>query len=128
MARIANINLPNNKRIVIALTAIFGVGPTLSLSAINKAGINKDKKTKDLTDDEVNKLRLIIEKEYNIEGELKREISSNIKRLKEVGSYRGSRHAKNLPMRGQRTKTNARTRKGKKKFAGSGKKSKGQKT
>lgn len=128
MARIANINLPSNKRIEIALTAIFGVGPTLSLAAIKKAGVDKDKKTKDLTDDEVNKLRLIIEKEYRIEGELKREISSNIKRLKEVGSYRGSRHARNLPMHGQRTKTNARTRKGKKKSVGSGKKAKGQKT
>lgn len=128
MARIANINLPNNKRIEVALTAIFGVGPTLSLSAIKKAGVDKDKKTKDLTDDEVNKLRTIIEKEYNIEGELKREISSNIKRLKEVGSYRGNRHARNLPLRGQRTKTNARTRKGKKKSVGSGKKSKTQKT
>ena len=128
MARIANINLPNNKRIEVALTAIFGVGPTLSLLAIKNAGVDKDKKTKDLTDEEINKLRLIIEKEYNIEGELKREISSNIKRLKEVGSYRGNRHARNLPLRGQRTKTNARTRKGKKKSVGSGKKDKGQKT
>ncbi len=128
MARIANVNLPNNKRIEVALTTIFGVGRTLSLSALNKAGVDPNKKTKDLTDNEVNKIRNIIEKEYNIEGELKREISSNIKRFKEIGSYRGNRHARNLPLRGQRTKTNARTRKGKKKTIGSGKKPKGLKT
>ena len=97
MARIANVNLPNNKRIEVALTTIFGVGRTFSLSALNKAGVDPNKKTKDLTDNEVNKIRNIIEKEYNIEGELKREISSNIKRFKEIGSYRGNRHARNLP-------------------------------
>jgi len=128
MARIANINLPNNKRIEIALTAIFGVGRQTALKALTKAGVDPNKRTKDLTDDEVNKLRVIIEKEHTIEGELKREISSNIKRLREISSYRGSRHARNLPARGQRTKTNARTRKGKKKTMSSGKKSKGQKT
>lgn len=128
MARIANVNLPNNKRIEVALTTIFGVGRTLSLAALNKAGVDPNKKTKDLTDTEVNTIRNIIEKEYNIEGELKREISSNIKRYKEIGSYRGSRHARNLPARGQRTKTNARTRKGKKKTMGSGRTTKGLKT
>ena len=128
MARIANVNLPNNKRIEVALTTIFGVGRTLSLAALNKAGVDPNKKTKDLTDTEVNKIRSIVEKDYNIEGELKREVSSNIKRFKEIGSYRGNRHARNLPARGQRTKTNARTRKGKKKTIGSGKKAKNLKT
>lgn len=128
MARIANVNLPNNKRIVVALTAIFGVGATLAKKATEMAGIDPDKRAKDLTDDEIKKLRDIIEKEYSIEGELKREIQSNIKRLKEISSYRGNRHLRNLPLRGQKTKTNARTRKGKKKTIGSGKKLKAQKT
>jgi len=128
MARIANVNIPANQRIEVALTSIFGVGKTRSKNVLTSAKVDPNKKTKDLTEDEINKIRELIEKNYTIEGELKREHSSNIKRLKEIGSYRGTRHMRNLPARGQRTKTNARTKKGKKKTMGSGRKSKGLKT
>ncbi|MDD4995508.1 MAG: 30S ribosomal protein S13 [Patescibacteria group bacterium] len=126
--RIANINLPLNKRIEIALTSIYGVGRSTSGRVLKKTGINPDKKTSELTEDEISKIRTIIEKELVIEGELKRDIQSGIKRLKDIGCYRGSRHAKNLPVRGQRTKTNARTRKGPRKTMGSGRKPSGLKT
>lgn len=126
--RIANINLALNKRIEIALTSIYGVGRSVSRSVLKKAGISNDKKTSELTEDEISKIRTIVEKELVIEGELKRDIQSGIKRLKDIGCYRGTRHTKNLPARGQRTKTNARTRKGPRRTMGSGKKPKGQKT
>lgn len=130
MARIAGVNLPNEKRIEVALTSIYGVGPSLSLDILKKTGINPDTRTKELTDAQVQELRNEIEKGgYRIEGELKREILGNIKRLKEIGSYRGNRHARHLPVRGQRTKTNTRTVRGNvRKTMGSGRKISAQKT
>jgi len=129
MARIAGINIPNNKKIEIALTYIFGIGKNFSHDILKKANVDFDKRTKDLTDDEINKLRVIIEKEYRVEGELNRDILSNIKRLKEIGSYRGSRHSKKLSVRGQRTKTNSRTVRGNvRKTMQSGRKPAAQKT
>ncbi len=112
MARIAGIDLPNKKRAAIGLTYIYGVGRTRSLSLLHRAGINPDKKVADLTEDEVNRVRTLIENEGAIEGDLRKEVSMNIKRLIEMGSYRGVRHRRGLPVRGQRTHTNARTRKG----------------
>ncbi len=129
MARIAGITLPNDKRVEISLTYIFGIGRTKSQEILKQAKIDPNIRVKDLPETEVNKLREIIEKNLKVEGELKREILLNIKRLKEIGSYRGSRHTKNLPSRGQRTKTNNRTRRGNKRVTmGSGKKTTGQKT
>lgn len=115
MARIAGVDLPNNKRIVIALTYIFGIGNTIAEKIIEKSGVNPDRRVNKLTDEEIAGLRNIIEKNYKIEGELRTEVSMNIKRLIDTGSYRGLRHRKGLPANGQRTRTNARTRKGKKK-------------
>lgn len=115
MARIAGIDLPKNKRVVIGLTSIFGIGKSTSEKILNQAGISFDKKVADLTDDEVNQIRNIITGEYKVEGALKSEVQANIKRLMDVGTYRGKRHRRGLPVRGQRTKTNARTRKGKRK-------------
>ena len=115
MARIAGIDLPKNKRIVIGLTSIYGIGKSSSESILDKAGVNHDKKVSALTDDEVNKIRNIITTEFRVEGALKAEVQANIKRLMDIGSYRGKRHRRGLPVRGQRTKTNARTRKGKRK-------------
>ena len=112
MARIAGVDLPRDKRIEIGLTYIYGIGRTLSNEILNETGVNPDTRVRDLTDDEINKLREVIEKNHKVEGDLRREVALNIKRLMEIGSYRGSRHKKNLPVRGQRTKTNARTRKG----------------
>jgi small subunit ribosomal protein S13 len=112
MARIAGVNLPPNKRVEIGLTYIFGIGRSLSNKILTQAKIDRDKKIKDLTEKEVELLKSIIERNYKVEGELRREISSNIKRLKEIGCYRGVRHAKHLPVRGQRTKTNSRTVRG----------------
>lgn len=129
MARIAGVNLPSDKRIEYALPYIFGIGLSLSKKIIKELKIDGKKKTKDLTDEEVNRLRIEIEKKYRVEGDLKREILSNIKRLKEIGSYRGTRHAKNLPARGQRTKTNSRTVRGNvRRTMGSGRKPAAQKT
>ncbi len=129
MARIAGINLPPEKRVEIGLTYIFGIGHTLSDKILEVAQINPNTKIKDLSEQEVNKLREIIEKNYKVEGELKREVLMNIKRLKEIDSYRGSRHAKKLPVRGQRTKTNSRTVRGNvRKTMGSGRKPSTQKT
>jgi small subunit ribosomal protein S13 len=112
MARIAGITLPQEKRIEIGLTYIFGIGRAKSLRILEEAKIDKNKKVKALTEDEINKIRQIIEKREKIEGDLRKEISMNIKRLIDIGCYRGSRHKRKLPVRGQRTKTNARTRKG----------------
>ena len=112
MARIAGVDLPREKRIEIGLTYIFGIGRTSSNAILAKTGINPDTRVKDLTEDDVAKLREVIEHEYAVEGDLRREIAMNIKRLIEIDCYRGQRHRKNLPVRGQRTKTNARTRKG----------------
>lgn len=112
MARIAGITLPPEKRVEIGLTYIFGVGRSTSLKILEKAKIDKNKKIKDLTEDEINTIRQILEKSEKIEGDLRKEISLNIKRLMEISSYRGMRHRRRLPVRGQRTKTNARTRKG----------------
>lgn len=115
MARIAGVDLPNSKRIVIALTYIYGIGNTIAKKIIEKSGVNPDRRVNKLTDEEIARLRNIIEKNYKIEGELRTEVSMNIKRLIDTGSYRGLRHRKGLPANGQRTRTNARTRKGKKK-------------
>ncbi|MFW5884762.1 MAG: 30S ribosomal protein S13 [Patescibacteria group bacterium] len=109
--RIARVTIPNEKRVEIALTYIFGVGRARSEEILEKLSIDKNKRTKDLTKEEVNKLRTEIENKYTLEGELKRQIQMNIKRLKENGSYRGIRHTASLPLRGQRTKTNTRTAK-----------------
>jgi len=115
LARIAGVDLPRDKRVEIGLTYIFGIGRSRSDQILKKTGINPDTRIRDLTDDEINKLRETIEKEYVIEGDLRRDIALNIKRLIEIGCYRGRRHRVGLPVRGQRTKTNARTRKGPKK-------------
>lgn len=112
MARIAGTLLPTNKRIEVALTYIFGIGRPLAQKILKQTNINFDTRTKNLTEEEVNRLRAVIEKEYRVEGELRREILSNIQRLRGIGSYRGSRHARNLPVRGQRTRTNSRTVRG----------------
>jgi len=112
MARISGIDLPKNKRIEIALTYIYGIGRALSNSILERVGIPKDIKVKDLTDIQVNNIRQQIDGEFKVEGDLKREVQMNIKRLIDIGCYRGLRHKKGLPVRGQRTKTNARTRKG----------------
>jgi len=112
MARIAGVDLPNEKRVEIALCYIFGIGRTLSNQILEKCGINPDTRMKNLSDEEVSKIRDAIENGYTVEGDLRREIALNIKRLTEIGCYRGRRHRMGLPVRGQRTKTNARTRKG----------------
>jgi small subunit ribosomal protein S13 len=112
MARIAGVDLPRDKRVIIALTYIFGIGPTTAKKIVEMTGLSPDTRVRDLTEDEVSKLREGIDKTVKVEGDLRREISLNIKRLIEIGSYRGIRHRRGLPVRGQRTKTNARTRKG----------------
>ncbi len=123
MARIAGVDLPKNKRIEIALTYIFGIGLSSSKKILAEAGVDPDKRVKDLTADEISRIREIIDKKYKVEGELRKEIAMNIKRLIDIGCYRGLRHIMGLPVRGQRTRTNARTRKGPKKTVpGRGKK------
>ncbi len=112
MARIAGVDLPRNKRIEIALTYIFGVGRTLAKEVLTKADVDFGKRSDDLVDDEVKRIRDVLEGDYKVEGDLRREISTNIKRLMDLGCYRGLRHRRSLPVRGQRTHTNARTRKG----------------
>lgn len=112
MARIAGIDLPKNKRIEIALTYIYGIGRTTSKKILDEAGINWDTKSDDLTDAQVNTIRQVIDSHYKVEGDLRTEVSMNIKRLMDLGCYRGLRHRRGLPVRGQRTHTNARTRKG----------------
>jgi len=129
IVRISGVVIPSNKRIEIALTYVFGIGRTKSQKILAKANIEPTTRTKDLKEDEVNSLRQIVEKEEIVEGDLKREVMGNIKRLKEIGAYRGSRHSKNLPTRGQRTKTDNRTVRGNtRRTAGSGKKNADQKT
>lgn len=118
MPRIAGVDVPEGKRVVIALAYIFGIGPKSAADIISLAGLNPDTRAKNLTEEEVNKIRSVIEKNYQVEGELRRKIGSNIKRLKEIASYRGSRHIKNLPARGQRTRTNARTKRGRRQAIG----------
>ena len=115
MARISGVDLPNNKRVEIGLTYIFGIGRTTSNKILADTGINPDTRVKDLTEDDIAKLREYIEHHVTVEGDLRRDIEFDIKRLIEIGSYRGTRHRKGLPVRGQRSKTNARTRKGPKK-------------
>lgn len=122
MARIAGVDLPREKRVDIGLTYIYGIGRTSASKILEEAGINPATRVKDLTEDEAGKIRRIIENEYMVEGDLRREVSMNIKRLMEIGSYRGIRHRRGLPVRGQKTKTNARTRKGPKKTVGRKKK------
>ncbi len=112
MARIAGVDLPRDKRVEIGLTYIFGIGLTSSKEILAKTGINPDTRVRDLTEDEVAKIRALLDEEYKVEGDLRREEALNIKRLIEINSYRGKRHRNGLPCRGQRTKTNARTRKG----------------
>jgi small subunit ribosomal protein S13 len=127
MARIAGINIPLNKRVEIGLTYIYGIGRPTSNDILAAIGIEPDRKVRDLTDDEVSKLRDIIDRDYVVEGDLRRERSQSIKRLMEIGSYRGMRHRRGLPVRGQNTKTNARTRKGPKRMQVAGKKKAGKK-
>ncbi len=122
MARIAGVDLPRNKRIEAALTYIFGIGISSSRKILAETGINPDTRVKDLAEEEVTKLREVIEKKYQVEGDLRREITMNIKRLIDLGCYRGIRHRRGLPVRGQKTKTNARTRKGPKRTVGGRKK------
>ncbi len=122
MARIAGVDLPNDKRVVVGLTYIFGIGPNLSKKLVEDCGINPDTRIKDLSDDEISKIRQELENNYKIEGDLRREVAMNIKRLSEIGCYRGRRHRSGLPVRGQRTKTNARTRKGPNKRSAIGRK------
>ena len=127
--RIAGVTLPNEKRVEIALTYIFGIGLTRSNEILKKAAVSPDIRVKDMDEAQINKVRVLVEKEYRVEGDLKREVSGNIKRLREIASYRGSRHAKNLPARGQRSKTNSRTVRGNvRKTMGSGRKPAAQKT
>lgn len=127
--RVAGVTIPKQKRVVIALTYVYGIGPTRSKSILAQTGIDGSIRVKDLTPDQEDKIRAIIEKEYTTEGDLRRQLSANIKRLKDIKSYRGSRHAKNLPVRGQRTKTNSRTMRGNvRNRATSGKKPAAQKT
>jgi len=113
MARISGVNIPTGKRVLIALTYIYGIGPKIATDICNEASVDKSKRVNQLSDDQVNKIREIIEKKYSVEGDLRRKISVDIKRLTDLGCYKGLRHRKKLPVRGQRTHTNARTRKGK---------------
>jgi small subunit ribosomal protein S13 len=124
LARIAGVNLPNQKRLEIGLTYIFGIGQPTAQQICDALGLSRDTKVRDLTEDEVAKLRDYIDTNHQVEGDLRRERTQAIKRLSEIGAYRGLRHRRNLPARGQRTKTNARTRKGPKKTVGRGKKAK----
>ena len=119
MARIAGIDIPKDKRTIIALTYIYGIGPTVSSKILTEAKVSPDTRVKDLTDDEITRVRSIIDKEFEVEGDLRRSVTMNIKRLMDIGCYRGLRHRRGLPVRGQRTHTNARTRKGPKKTVGS---------
>jgi len=127
--RIAGIMIPNEKRVEIALTYVYGVGKPTAVEVLAKAKIDPNTRVKDLKEEEINRLRALIEKDMKVEGDLRREVSANVKRLKDIGSYRGSRHAKGLPVRGQRTKTNSRSIRGNvRRTASSGKKPTAQKT
>lgn len=127
MARVAGVDLPNDKRVEIGLTYIFGIGRARSKEILAKTGINPDTRCKDLTETEVARLREVIESDYVVEGDLRRQIAMNIKRLMEIGCYRGLRHRRNLPVRGQRTRTNARTRRGERKTVAGKKRSRAKK-
>ena len=118
MARIAGIDIPREKRVEIALTYIYGIGLPTSQKILTQANVNPDTRVRDLTEEQVNRLREIVDRRHTVEGDLRREVAMNIKRLTEIGSYRGLRHRRNLPVRGQRTKTNARQRRGPKKTVG----------
>src|SRR6187402_3694594 len=117
MARIAGVDIPREKRVEVALTYIYGVGLSSSQKILKQTNVNPDTRVRDLTEDQVNRLREVIDRSLKVEGDLRREVALNIKRLIEIGSYRGSRHRRNLPVRGQRTRTNSRTRKGPRKGA-----------
>ena len=127
MARISGVNIPLNKRVEIGLTYIYGIGKSTADELLDKAGIEPDRKVRDLTEDEVVKLRDLIDSDLTVEGDLRRERSQDVKRLQEIGCYRGLRHRRGLPVRGQNTKTNARTRKGPKRMQVAGKKKAGKK-
>jgi small subunit ribosomal protein S13 len=118
MARIAGVDIPREKRVVVSLTYIHGIGPSSSQQILSAANVPQATRVRDLTEEEVNRLREVIDKRFKVEGDLRREVSMNIKRLMEIGSYRGIRHRRNLPVRGQRTKTNARQRRGPRKTVG----------
>ena len=118
MARIAGVDIPREKRVIISLTYIHGIGPTSAEKIVGAASVSPDTRTRDLTEDEVNRLREIVERRFKVEGDLRREVSTNIKRLMDIGSYRGVRHRRHLPVRGQRTKTNARQRRGARRTVG----------
>jgi small subunit ribosomal protein S13 len=118
MARIAGVDIPREKRVEIALTYIYGIGLSSSQRILKQTNVNPDTRVRDLTEDQVNRLREVIDRRYKVEGDLRREVALNIKRLIEIGSYRGLRHRRNLPVRGQRTKTNARQRRGPKRTVG----------
>lgn len=122
MARIAGVDLPRDKRVVIALTYIYGIGRSRAETIVKTTGINPDTRVRDLTEEEINRLREFIDKNYTVEGDLRREVQNNIKRLIDIGCYRGLRHRRGLPVRGQRTRTNARTRKGPRRTVGGKKK------
>jgi len=124
MARIAGVDIPREKRVEVSLTYIYGVGLSSSQKILKQTNINPDTRVRDLTEDQVNRLREVIDRSFKVEGDLRREVALNIKRLIEIGSYRGLRHRRNLPVRGQRTKTNARQRRGPKKTVGARKKTK----
>jgi small subunit ribosomal protein S13 len=118
VARIAGVDIPREKRAIISLTYIYGIGPTSARQILAAAGISEESRVRDRTEDEVNRLRELVERRYKVEGDLRREVSMNVKRLMEIGSYRGLRHRRNLPVRGQRTKTNARQRRGPRRTVG----------
>lgn len=118
MARISGVDIPREKRVVVSLTYIHGIGPSSSQQILTAANVPQATRVRDLTEDEVNRLREVIDRRFKVEGDLRREVSMNIKRLMEIGSYRGIRHRRNLPVRGQRTKTNARQRRGPRKTVG----------
>jgi small subunit ribosomal protein S13 len=127
MARIAGVDLPRQKRVDIALRYIYGIGPTRSNEILEKAQVGPEVRVKDLSEAEVSRIRTVIDRDFKVEGDLRREVALNIKRLQEIGSYRGLRHRRNLPVRGQRTRTNARTKRGTKKTVAGRKKSKAKK-
>ena len=127
MARISGVNIPLNKRVEVGLTYVYGIGRSTSNDILSRAGIDRDTYVRDLTEDEVVKIRDIVDEDYTVEGDLRRERSQNVKRLMEIGCYRGLRHRRGLPVRGQKTKTNARTRKGPKRMQVAGKKKPGKK-
>jgi len=128
MARVASVNIPDNKKISISLTYVYGIGNNTAKKILTQAQIDPNLRTKDLSSGDFDKIRNVIENNFKVEGDLRMVVSQNIKRLKEIGSYRGMRHAKNLPARGQRTKTNARTKRGKRVCVGSGRRSAAEKT